>query len=376
MSAPTHADQAAPDPTPRPVAGRRAEPLDPQRLDDAVAAGVLSQEQAGRLADFWVDAREDDDVSVSHVDAEEVRFARGFHDVFIAIGIAVLLFGLSFALSDAVSLVVPAGVVAAVIWGLSEVFARRMRLALPSFLLTIAFAPAFLLAAIGLSSGADNPGDALARQPETLLMLLPTFLGFAGGALHYWRFRVPVGVAVIAATLLLLAAVPVEVAAPGFLGDHPATFSLIAGLACFAAAMRFDARDLRRATVASDKAFWLHLLAAPLIAHSVLGYLFDELATQSALASAVVICSFLALAFVAVVVDRRALLVSGLSYFGVAIGQLLVEADVSSESALAMALIVLGGFILILGSAWRVVRRLVGRAVTATPIARYVPAFD
>ncbi|WP_428699185.1 hypothetical protein [Stappia sp.] len=362
-----------------------AGPLDPARLGAAVGAGILTQPQAERLADFWTaPVPEGAGESVSHADAEEVRFARGFHDIFISIGIVILLFGLWFALRYSiplgldypVPLALPAGAVAVAIWGLSEVFARRMRLALPSFVLTIAFAPAFLVACIGLATGALSLNLAFAQEPGSPLLILPTLLGIGGGALHYWRFRVPVGVAVVAGTVFFLVAVLVEVAVPGALKAHTAWFTLAAGLAAFVAAMRYDARDPKRVTVASDKAFWLHLLAAPLIVHSILALTTSGVDALDQGDAMIVIALFAALALVAVIVDRRAILVSGLGYFGVAIGTLMAEADISGSTATAVTLILLGCFILLLGSAWRVVRRTLGRPLRDTSLARLVPAFD
>ncbi|WP_306028080.1 hypothetical protein [Stappia sp. MMSF_3263] len=360
-------------------------PLDKARLGAAVGAGILTWPQAERLADFWIaPVPAGTDESVSHADAEEVRFARGFHDVFISIGIVILLFGLWFALrySEPLALVypgplvLPAGAVALAIWGLSEVFARRKRLALPSFILTIAFAPAFLAACIGLATGALSLNLVFAQEPGSPLLILPTLLGIGGGALHYWRFRVPVGVAVVAATVFFLVAVLVEVAAPGALEAHTAWFTLAAGLAAFLAAMRYDARDPKRVTVASDKAFWLHLLAAPLMVHSILALTTAGVSELGQGDAVIVIALFAALAFVAIVVDRRAILVSGLGYFGVAIGTLMAEADISGSTATSVTLVLLGCFILLLGSAWRAVRRTLGKPLNGTSLARLVPAFD
>ena len=42
---------------------------------------------------------------------------------------------------------------------------------------------------------------------------------------------------------------------------------LLCGLAVFALAMRFDLSDPKRQTRRTDIAFWLHMLAAPLIVH-------------------------------------------------------------------------------------------------------------
>ena len=83
---------------------------------------------------------------------------------------------------------------------------------------------------------------------------------------------------------------------------------------------------------------------------------------------------FLALAFVAVVVDRRALLVSGLSYFGLAIASLMNTAQISDEASFAVTLVLLGGFILLLGSAWRSVRHLLLAPFSSSALMRFVPA--
>lgn len=363
--------------------------LDPARLEAAVGLGIVTRQQADRLAEFWtvplpqagaaetVDAAADIPDGVSHADAEEVRFARGFHDIFISIGILVFLFGLVFGLRDQEPPYLVTGVAAAAVWALSEIFAKRLRLALPSFLLTVAFAPLLLIACTGFVTG-GHPlfSQAIVNTDLPLYMIVPTLLGIAGGVLHYWRFRVPVGIAIVACTVLFLAALTIETAVPGLLEAGAAWFTLAAGLATFVVAMRYDARDPRRITVASDKAFWLHLLAAPLVVHSVLLLAIDGVEAMEATDALVAIALFLALAFVAVVVDRRALLVSGLGYFGIAIGQLMTEAQFSGETSLAMTLILLGCFILLLGSAWRVVRRVLCSPLRGTALARAVPAFD
>ena len=47
----------------------------------------------------------------------------------------------------------------------------------------------------------------------------------------------------------------------------------VAGLGVFAFAMRWDMTDPQRETRRSDVAFWLHLLAAPMIAHPLFNWL-------------------------------------------------------------------------------------------------------
>ncbi|WP_051241812.1 hypothetical protein [Stappia stellulata] len=353
------------------------------RLRAAEAAGIVSADQVRRMRDLWnadadgeTDARPNAGFFVSRADAEEVRFARGFHDVFLSIGIVMVLFGLAYGLGAVWPVSVVSGVLAATVWVFSEIFARRMRLALPSFLLSLAFAPVFLFAGLeALASGPVFDRGGL-WHGRTATAIVPALIGVTGALLHYWRFSVPVGAAGVAGTLLFLAAILLETALPGVLEAHLAWFTLAAGAATFIAAMRFDSRDVARVTAASDKAFWLHLLAAPLLVHSVLALVTNSADVQSGSDAAAVIALFAALALVAILVDRRALLVSGLGYFGLAIARLMVEADVSQEATLALTLGVLGCFILLLGSAWRSVRRAVARPFRSTPAMRFVPAVD
>ncbi|WP_425088983.1 hypothetical protein [Stappia sp.] len=346
------------------------------RLQRAEAAGIVSADQVQRMQELWR-SEEEARTGVSVADAEEVRFARGFHDVFLSIGIVMLLVGAAYGLGAFLPDAGVAGLLAAVIWMLSEIFARRMRLALPSFLLAVVFAPVFLLAGLlAMASGPLFSGSQELLATNAGSAILPALIGVCGAGLHYWRFGVPVGAAGIAGSLLFLVAVLLETAVPGFLEAHLAWFTLAAGGATFIAAMWFDSRDVARVTTASDKAFWLHLLAAPLLVHSILMLATADANPQGAGDALAVIGLFVVLALVAVLVDRRAMLVSGLGYFGVAIAQLLGSVDPSGEVTLAATLVVLGCFILLLGSGWRRVRRVVASPFRSMTALRYLPAVD
>jgi hypothetical protein len=353
-------------------------PLDSNRLDAAVSVGILSVAQAERLADFWTRSDEVKETSspVSHTDAEEVRFVRGFHDVFIAIGIVILLFGLIYGLRNVGPAWVVAGSGAITVWVLSEVFARKLRLALPSFLLSITFTPMFYVSCVALL--ADNGNDfsmwEMLGAKDASRLILPSLIATCGAALHYYRFKIPVGLTGVLAGMLVVCSVMLETFFPGFLEHYGVWFVLFAGAACFVFAMVFDSRDRERVTANSDKAFWLHLMAAPLLVHSLLLLIAGEGTNATANYAFLVIVVFLTLAVSAIIVDRRALLVSGLGYFGVAIASLMTQAELSQDITLAITLILLGCFILLLGSSWRLVRRIVVAPFAATPLMRLVPA--
>ena len=106
------------------------------------------------------------------------------------------------------------------------------------------------------------------------------------------------------------------------------------GIAVFLAAMKFDMSDRNRVTQRTDIAFWLHLLAAPLIVHSIVYPLLTESALSTGAAIAI-LSLFAVLSFVALAIDRRALLVSSLLYLGYASSQILTWSGVASENAWA-----------------------------------------
>ncbi|AXS38994.1 hypothetical protein [Breoghania sp. L-A4] len=92
-----------------------------EQLNSAVTAGILSAAQADALA-FHLDP-----ATKSH-DPEEVRFARGFHDIFISIGIGILLIGAYYGVAGVLPADLaqagPAPFVAALVWGLRKSSSR------------------------------------------------------------------------------------------------------------------------------------------------------------------------------------------------------------------------------------------------------------
>ncbi len=106
--------------------------------------------------------------------------------------------------------------------------------------------------------------------------------------------------------------------------------ALVLGVGVFLFAMWWDASDPRRETRRSDVAFWLHLLAAPLIVHPVFSLLGLTDGAASTLDAAVVILLYVVLGLVALAIDRRALLVSALAYVLYALNSLFQTYGASS----------------------------------------------
>jgi succinate-acetate transporter protein len=179
----------------------------------------------------------------------------------------------------------------------------------------------------------------------------------AASVIHWLRFRVPITIAAFAAGLALVAVAAVETFKSGFVFGHTSLVFIPIGFAIFATAMKFDMSDRNRMTQRTDIAFWLHLLAAPLIVHSIVYPLMAEstLSTGDAIS---ILLLFAVLSFVALAIDRRALLVSSLLYLGYASSQILTWSGVASEN-LGLSVLIVGGTVLALSVAWQPMRRVV-----------------
>jgi hypothetical protein len=119
--------------------------------------------------------------------------------------------------------------------------------------------------------------------------------------------------------------------------------------------MRFDMTDPERLTRRTDIAFWLHLLAAPLIVHSLVRGLVTNTSKLEPTAAVAIMVVFLVLSFTAVLIDRRAMLVSGLSYAGIAFWTLIRQAGFSDMTT-PLTILTLGAFVLLLSAGWRPLR--------------------
>jgi hypothetical protein len=308
-------------------------------------------------------------------DDESLRFVSGFGDVFVAIGLA-LFFGASgFFLERFFGPPAMWLGIAASAWLLAEFFTRRRRMALPSIILLVVFAAAIFLAGIHVLTGGDpftSTIIGLARSGEERGVWLPSLATAVAAALHYWRFRVPITIAAGAAALSTA-----FVAFGSSFSPQPSPWLvsalvLVCGVAIFALAMRFDGADPERVTRRTDIAFWLHLLAAPMIVHPVITYLVTDASGVEISGAIAVLAVFFVFSFVAVAIDRRAMLVSGLVYAGVALGSLLRHTGLT-DLTLPATLLALGIFVLLLSAGWRPLRRAV-LLLFPSPLARRLPS--
>lgn len=330
-------------------------------LRQAVASGAISADAAEALRQSVRSAR-----ATPSVDEENFRLVNSFNDIFVTIAAVLLLVamaGIGQAFTPNLDGPPPfSGVlIAAAAWGMAEFFTRQRRMALPSIVLLIAFVGGVFEALLGFVVMTFGESDTNERLAVALVALAA--LATAGAAWMHWRrFMVPItiaaGTAAVTATVIALA---VAAIGPNNIEPEQALIPLVfvAGLAVFTFAMRWDTSDRERQTRRSDVAFWLHLLAAPMIAHPLFHWLGVTDGGNIGMGSAVgVLLIYLAMGMIALAVDRRALLVSALAYVLFALGSLF-ERFGAVELNVALTALVIGSALLSLSAFWTPIRQAV-----------------
>lgn len=362
-------------------------------LNAAVKAGVISPDQATDLVAF---SNRDvlqsvADTSRAVDDRENFRLIGGFNDIFVTIGIVLLLAGAAFSMGSiyAGPVQMQFAAMAILIWLLAEYISRVKRMKLPSTVLALGFL--FCIASlvqIWLDQRFDfaEPDNAVAA-----LVLLDQgqtagLIGFSiilvVSAVYFWRFRVPVEAAIIA----LAATGLVTIGASEFFMDEVArgqvriteiedvlnlfqrllVLPLICGLIIFATGIYLDFKDRDRLTTLSDAAFWLHMISAPMIVHPLFilssGQDVGFGAIEPGLTATIGLISLMVLiVLISLAIDRRALLIPTLAYFG-ALGIYRVVESASDNTGIppfALILLVIGTLIIVFGMGWQKIRKMV-----------------
>ena len=328
-------------------------------LNAAVNAGALSQQAADALRAHAAGSR-----ATPAVDEEHFRLIGGFNDIFVVIGCVILLTSVSW-IGGNVHLLVGSIAVASSSWALAEFFTRQRRMALPSILLLVTFVAAVMVAAMPFGRALlDLAGVAYTdTQASSFAQAGLINVGIAGPAgalaawLHWRRFKVPITVAAGASALFSAGLFVVVGLVPG--GQQGiSVFTFACGAVVFIAAMRWDASDPQRTMRNSDVAFWLHLLAAPLLVHPVFSALGVLGGNVNTLQAAGVVAIYVLIALVSLAIDRRAMMVSSLGYVLFAFGALLKNFGSIGTSFATTALLVAGA-LLLLSAFWQRSRRAV-----------------
>jgi hypothetical protein len=344
-----------------------------QDLDDAVASGAITAEAADALRAHIEKQR-----STVIPDEEQFRLITGFNDIFVSIAAAILLFAVGWigqSIGQSTGLLIMEHgepgpsffaplAVAVTAWALALFFTARRRMALPSILLLLAFVGGVLMTA-GFALVEIVGPDRFNNQSQ----LLGAIVGGVSAAIaacaawfHWRRFHVPITVAAGAAAVAgLLVATMIGIVQPG---DSESAknlilgFVLLLGIGMFLFAMWWDASDRARLTRRSDVAFWLHLLAAPMIAHPIFTLLGLNSGSVNIGEALLVVGLYVLFGLTALAVDRRALLVSALAYVLYALTELFKQFG-AVELNVALTALIIGSALLMLSAFWHQARRLI-----------------
>lgn len=362
-------------------------------LEEAAGAGIISSNQAERLLPYLTEKnigalptglglsgpRYPDDPNPLE-DTEAPRFVRGFHDVLITIGVVVLLIGL-WGLANRY-----APLLAIVV--LAEILVRRQRLALPAVVLTVALVVWVFYTIVSYVGSTPALSNNFTIGAMVLVAPFPLSL-----ALFYWRYRVPLSLALFLFSLfgLFLAAVFYAVGTVTGSSNVPADYPiqtmmilLVTALGSFALAMSYDLSDPARVTRRSDVAFWLHLATAPALLYStILLALRLELAASGAtftnltdalfggyLQAVTVLVAVLVMMLIGLIIDRRAFVTAGLVSLGLATAAILRHNNAGLDKVGFLVLMIVGLVVLVIGIGWTDLRRIVVRRLPAGVQAR------
>ena len=359
-----------------------ARQITPEDLRAAVAAGIVTESQAASVSAL-ADSRTGKRLAMPAED-EPFEFFRGFSEIFVSIGLVILMSGIAALLVTvggyAVLVTLPL-ICAAIAWWWAGYFTLKRRMNLPSMVLAVAFGSGIYLSAVTLLHDA-------ATTPR-----LPVVAGFVlaalGMAAWYRKFRLPFAAFILGA--FALGAVYSMTASleslSGFAGTgrnglsglfdlrQSPQFALATlgfGIGAFLAAMWFDTRDPYRLGRYSATAFWLHVLAAPALVNTVALTLYNVGGTAGIVSLAAALAVIAALALI---IDRRSFLTAALVYIALVVSWIIEGRNGTGFGSWAMMLIMLGALVTALGTWWVPLRSALMRALPDFPGKRRLPPY-
>lgn len=351
----------------------------PADLRAAVAAGLVTEAQAAGLTALAHD-RAGKRAALPAED-EPFEFFRGFAEIFIALGLAILLGGIALLLTIiggvTVLIAIPA-ILALIAWWMAGYFTLKRRMNLPSMVLVSAYSSGIYVSALTFlgQSSMGLRGVAFAAAAITV----------GATALWFRRFRLPFSMFVLGVFALLATYALFTRYSPG--GDYSSvegwarTFvpranltlaSLTFGVAAFVGAMAFDLRDPHRIGRHSATAFWLHLLAGAALVNTIAGHLYAGGGTQNVLPTAAALFVF---ALIALIIDRRSMLTAGVAYIAALIYWAVAGDGQASLRDWAKIMIILGSFFTVLGTWWVQLRAALMRVLPDFPGKDRLPPYS
>jgi len=345
-------------------------------LDDiraAVAANVISEEQAARLKVF-AESRQG---YRNHMpeDDEPFELFKGFAEIFVTVGLGMLFTGfMVMAAFFGNYLLVPL-IGATLAFGAAFYFTKKRRMNLPSIWLASVFAGNL---AVFVGSLMIDPLNLVGLEQSVLYVGL---IGMAAMAGWFVLFKLPfsmflfgvfgLGVSLAIAAIISPNVIDFLSLREGLFNLNNQTFFPLAtlgfGIAIFLLAMFFDTRDPHRVSRFAASGFWLHVLAAIAIVNTV-GMTLYSSGQYGLTALALGLISLIAL-----IIDRRSFLTAGILYMAF----LLFAAFEGNGSfgALMSTLLILGTFITVLGTWWASIRAVIMNTLPGFPLKHRLPPY-
>lgn len=323
-------------------------------LEKAVNKNILTSDQVEPLHQFLLQQEETvvDQSPVNKLQQQEpLRFIRSFGDVFITLGIVLMVIAINMTSVSGYYYLVPI----AIFIVLAEWLVGVRKLVLPGM--------AILISILYFVNRAMNIQHDDASMIGLAIVCITSLL-------FYLRYRMPFSLLPLSAGLVIMATMQIGLDVL----KTPVIFALF-GLLVFVVALWFDSRDTQRISHMSDSGFWLHLVAAPLIVHGVMA---SMLTSNSGVVEmlgkeVIIIAFFIVFFFVALLIDRRAMLVATQLYVIYSLTQLLRSSLDNVENITIYVLILFGIFIIYFGTYWYKTRRLVFGFLADHPLSRFIP---
>lgn len=322
------------------------------------------------------------------------------------------------------------GGIAVFIWFLSALLVGKQRRILPGIVLSSVFGVTtmivliwgyvqFLIHGVGLSEDSfemvNQAADAIELESQQVLTremvmalvvqlpaalrFFPLVIGLAfllPIAAYYFSYRLPYAGGLMGVGFVLTAVMALMAFDPYTVVVWSPAINVAAGAVLLVTGIIFDARDPARETRLAGTAFWLHFFAAPILLGAMLNVtlsgwslqasefnnpenlnLFAAMAADGAETMRLAITALTVIglfAIVSLLINRRALIVSGLLTAGVSIGIIVNSAGLGAGAVVAVTLLVLGGVVVVLGAAWNPVRRILLLPIPQVgPLGRIFP---
>jgi len=318
-------------------------------LAKAATKNIINENQIEPLFQFI--KNQQSELSATTNKDEPLKFIRSFGDVFIALGIILLVASINMTALSGYYFLIPAA--AFII--MAEWLVRVRRLVLPGMVILLS-----ILFFINNAFSFEHESSASIGLSIISLSCL----------LFYLRYKMPFSLLPLAASAVAITVIQIGIDVL----NSPLIFVAM-GLTIFSIAMWFDSRDTQRQSHLSDSAFWLHLLAAPLIVHgAMISLLTSEQAWLQSFSNNLLMIIFFAGFFLtALFVDRRAMLVSTQLYAIYALTQILQHDLISEQNVMIYVLMALGMIVIFFGTYWYKTRRIIFGVFAGSAISRFVP---